>query len=109
MVSFHVGLIQQSIDRLNIGLDKNTNSNSGNLHYMLGPGASWNLSEISGSVMIRPVLRAGKDAILSVDEVRNIEMQLHFKDVVYPNPTSSHFSITTSEKSDEVVRIIGHL
>ena len=95
----HVGLIQQQIDRLNIGLDKTTNANAGNLSYMLGPGASWNASGISGSVMIRPVLRAGKDAILSVEDLESGDA-ITFKDVVYPNPASTHFSITTSEKSE---------
>lgn len=55
----HVGLVQSSDAMLNFGLDKNTNANVGNVHYTLGLGAPWTASEIEGSVMIRPVFRAG--------------------------------------------------
>ena len=43
---------------LNFGLDKNTNANAGQLHYQLGLGGAWFNSDIEGTVMIRPVLRA---------------------------------------------------
>ena len=49
---------------LNFGLDKNTNSNVGQLHYSLGLGGSWFNSEIEGSVMIRPVLRANNKSVV---------------------------------------------
>lgn len=81
----HVGLIQQNIERLNIGLDKNTNANIGNLHYMLGPGSSWAASEIEGSLMLRPVLRAGGEFAVDVPELQNFELITS----PYPNPTSS--------------------
>lgn len=55
----HVGLVQSSSAMLNFGLDKNTNANVGNVHYTLGIGGSWQGSEIEGTVMIRPVFRAG--------------------------------------------------
>lgn len=57
----HVGLVQSSDAMLNFGLDKNTNANVGNVHYTLGLGAPWMDSEIEGSVMIRPVFRAGME------------------------------------------------
>ena len=95
----HVGFIQQQIDRLNIGLDKTTNSNVGNLHYMLGPGSSWAASGISGSVMIRPVLRAGKDVVTSIDNLEAGD-QIEFKHNLYPNPASSSFTISSSEESE---------
>ena len=43
---------------LNFGLDKNTNANVGQLHYQLGQGGAWFNSDIEGTVMIRPVMRA---------------------------------------------------
>lgn len=92
----HVGFIQQSDAHLNIGLDKNTNSNAGNLHYKLGAGASWLASEIQGSVMIHPVLRAGKQApeipeLIDDMTVAEISTQL------YPNPASSRVSFKSYE------------
>ena len=84
--TIHVGLIQSDVDRLNIGLDKNSNSNAGNLHYMLGIGSSWALSGIEGSLMIRPVLRAGKEIVTDVVDL-NFEESLI--STPYPNPTSS--------------------
>jgi hypothetical protein len=92
----HVGFIQQNVEHLNIGLDKNTNSNAGNLHYKLGIGANWIASEIQGSVMIHPVLRAGKDA----PEPSEIWEELSMNDIssnLYPNPTSSIVSFKADE------------
>ena len=56
--NIHVGLVQGSEAMLNFGLDKNTNANAGQLHYQLGLGGAWLNSEIEGTVMIRPVMRA---------------------------------------------------
>jgi hypothetical protein len=89
----HVGFIQQNVERLNVGLDKNTNSNVGNLHYKLGVGNEWATSSISGSLMIHPVLRAGKELIVSIDEplapVESVELASNLS----PNPSSTgvHF------------------
>ena len=82
--SFHVGTVQASDAMLNFGLDKNTNANAGQLHYQLGLGGSWLNSDIEGSVMIRPILRANKSEVWtglarpqqSLDPLR-----------VYPNPS----------------------
>ena len=100
--TIHVGLIQQSIERLNIGLDKNTNSNSGNLHYMLGPGYSWALSGVEGSLMLRPVLRSGKELIVDIDEVVNIE-ESSLISSPYPNPTSSVLNFNSDEELDFII------
>ena len=92
----HVGFIQQNVEHLNIGLDKNTNSNAGNLHYKLGAAANWFASEIQGSVMIHPVLRAGKDAPEIPEGV--IEYSLNeISSNLYPNPTSSNVSFKANE------------
>lgn len=95
----HVGLIQQNIDRLNIGLDKTTNANAGNLHYMLGPSADWAASGISGSVMIRPVLRAGKDYTSAIEELESGDA-ISFNSEVFPNPASSAITLRCGETSD---------
>lgn len=67
--TIHVGLVQSSEAMLNFGLDKNTNANVGQLHYQLGLGGAWLNSDIQGTVMIRPVLRAGlANSWVAVDE-----------------------------------------
>jgi hypothetical protein len=92
----HVGFIQQNVAHLNIGLDKNTNANAGNLHYKLGAGANWLASEIQGSVMIHPVLRAGKDAPEIPQEVEEFTVN-DISSNLYPNPTSSIVSFKAHE------------
>ncbi len=92
----HVGFIQQNVDRLNIGLDKNSNANAGNLHYKLGPGSNWLASEIPGSVMIHPVLRAGKVLPSSIDVIETVAYG-EISSELYPNPTSSDVSFKTYE------------
>ena len=96
--TIHVGIIQQDIDRLNIGLDKTTNSNAGNLHYMLGPGFNWTLSGIEGSLMIRPVLRAGTDLVEDIGD--NDVPSTSLISNPYPNPTSYSLSFNCSRNLD---------
>ena len=90
----HVGFIQQNVNRLNIGLDKNSNANTGNLHYKLSPGTNWLASEIYGSVMIHPVLRAGKVLPSSIDDMETIAHG-QMSSELYPNPASSEVSFRT--------------
>jgi hypothetical protein len=92
----YVGFIQQNVERLNIGLDKNSNANAGNLHYKLNPGSNWIASEISGSVMIHPVLRAGKILPSSINEIETFASGDISSDL-YPNPTSYEVSFRTYE------------
>ena len=86
--NIHVGLVQASEVGLNFGLDKNTNSNVGQLHYSLGLGGSWLNSEIQGSVMIRPVLRANKSEVWS--EVADNNMRMNLPMLAYPNPVNGN-------------------
>jgi len=84
--NIHVGLVQANEVGLNFGLDKNTNANVGQLHYSLGLGGSWINSEINGSVMIRPVLRANKTEAWS--DVLENESSVVSGLRVYPNPAN---------------------
>ena len=84
----HVGLVQGSEAFLNFGLDKNTNANVGQLHYQLGLGGQWSASEITGSVMLRPILRAGKTETWTEVEQWAIEADGGAL-WVYPNPSKS--------------------
>ena len=82
--NIHVGLVQGSESMLNFGLDKNTNANAGQLHYQLGLGGAWLNSDIEGTVMIRPVMRADlEDSWVGVSDA-SAPRSLH----VFPNPVS---------------------
>ncbi|MFT4777686.1 MAG: hypothetical protein ACJAU0_000076 [Flavobacteriales bacterium] len=84
----YVGFVQNGSDELNIGLDKNTNSNATRLFYKLGIGAQWLQSGIQGSVMIRPVFKSGKSFVWnSIDENDEIEAN------IYPVPASDFLTI----------------
>ncbi len=85
----HVGLVQSTDAMLNFGLDKNTNANVGNVHYTLGLGASWTASEIEGSVMIRPVFRAGMQQEWVAVAERPAATPLEVK----PNPVDAAFQV----------------
>ncbi len=83
--TFYVGWRQRSETFLNTGLDINTPHNGRQLYYING---NWNVSQISGSVMIRPVL--GPPLVTSVNDLqyRN-ENILHF----WPNPANDFIII----------------
>ncbi len=83
--SIHVGLVQGSEAMLNFGLDKNTNANSGQLHYQLGLGGAWLNSDIEGTVMIRPVMRAD----LTDSWVGFVEVPTSQDLRVFPNPVKN--------------------
>jgi len=83
--TFYVGWQQFTPETLNVGLDKNINSNN-KMFYNIGSG--WTQSVIPGSWMIRPVFRntAGIASVANNDDL------LHpFK--VFPNPTSGQFTV----------------
>lgn len=77
----YVGFVQQGDDRINIGLDKSTNTNPEYLWYKF-PNTPWLQSGIEGSLMIRPVLRAGKEPVVQVSEMPS---RLEGP-TVFPNP-----------------------
>ena len=61
--TIHVGLVQEAAFSLNLGLDKNTDFNASHVHYQLGLGAAWVASTLVGTVMVRPVFKAGKSEV----------------------------------------------
>ncbi len=83
--TFYVGWRQRSETFLNAGLDINTPHNGRQLYWING---NWNVSQISGTVMIRPVL--GPPLVTSVNDIhyRNDKF-LHF----WPNPASDFIII----------------
>ena len=77
----YVGLVQQGEDRINVGLDKSTNTNPEYLWFRF-PSTDWVQSSIQGSLMLRPVLRAGKDA--PVDGIQSLDYVN--VPLLFPNP-----------------------
>lgn len=82
---FYVGYIQQNAVSLNMGLDKNTSANSTKLFYQL-QGQSWEQSSITGSVMIRPIFKAGLPEWVNVENT-SVEVS-----EVYPNPATDRIN-----------------
>lgn len=91
--SFYIGLVQQSNGLINIGFDASIDNSQYNFYNVNG---SWQPSEMSGSLMIRPVV--GPSYYIGVDEfeVSAIGLQL------YPNPVSNILSIKVSEDAEIV-------
>ena len=83
--TFYVGWRQRSETFLNAGLDINTHHNGRQLYWING---NWNVSQISGTVMIRPVL--GPPLVTSVnDQLYRNNNILHF----WPNPANDFIII----------------
>jgi hypothetical protein len=99
--NFFVGWTQPTAIGLNVGNDKSTNTNPERLFYRLGFGQSWFQSEIEGSVMIRPVFRAGKnDPWTGLTELDSEEMTL------YPNPFEDEFHIIWNRDTDAEYQLL---
>ena len=89
--TFYVGWEQITDDLLNIGLDKNNESNS---YMFFNVGSSWNNSSFPGSWMIRPVLSRNQ-IISSVAEIKT-----SFK--IYPNPSSEIIIIESQNDRSQI-------
>ncbi len=93
--NFYVGYIQQNDVSLNMGLDKNTSSNTTKLFYQLQGMTTWNASNIQGSVMIRPVFQSGIPDWVSVDEEKS------FMSDLFPNPASNEISFSMQADNEK--------
>ncbi|NRA13525.1 MAG: T9SS type A sorting domain-containing protein, partial [Crocinitomicaceae bacterium] len=88
--TFYIGWRQFESDRLNVGLDRNIVNND-HTFYSNDGGASWNQSNIEGSVMIRPIFSTGMDVTLGIE---NNTFTLAEANVsIFPNPTNSNVTI----------------
>ena len=108
-----VGFVQQGEERIHVGLDKNTDTNADHLWYKF-PTSPWQQSAIQGSVMIRPVLRAGKEVVTDIAELpleRRPSIQVH------PNPgrdqmtlhLAQAMSVSVWDLSGRMVDMLGTL
>lgn len=97
---FYVGWRQIEQDALNVGLDKNTNSQQ-KVFYSINGEISWLNSSYSGSLMIRPVVSSKMNYQLSTDELMKEESTEDL--VVYPNPFNN--VINLSEPGEGTVEL----
>lgn len=95
---FYIGIVQQSNGNLNVGFDTSNDNSIHNFHNETG---SWQQSNKSGSIMIRPVL--GGNYYIGVEDRPVTEA------VVYPNPASTLLHIAPIENGTtlEVFDITG--
>ena len=108
-----VGFVQQGEERIHVGLDKNTDTNADHLWYKF-PTSPWQQSAIQGSLMIRPVLRAGKELVTDVSEL-GLERPRAIH--VYPNPgrhemtldLSKAMSVSVLDMSGRLLDVMGLL
>ncbi|MEY2938654.1 MAG: hypothetical protein RL062_1243 [Bacteroidota bacterium] len=88
--TYYVGWVQSDPQTYDVGNDKNTNNNPAKLFYSLGSGQSWEQSQVVGSVMIRPYLKAGEKQVW--DNVQEHAME---QGVLFPNPAYNNIQIQT--------------
>ncbi len=99
--TFYVGWEKTTEDMLNVGFDKNRDAHDQIFYNIYG---SWQVSTISGAMMIRPVF--GKDFTTNIPSAKPVE-QLNV--LLYPNPAKDKlflkFSMDNSH-SDFAVSIL---
>lgn len=86
---FYIGWKQRSETFLNAGIDVNT-PNGGKQYYWIN--GNWNQSQISGTLMIRPVVGAPLTA-----GIRDIYYTAHSKLRFWPNPAGEVITVDRSE------------
>ena len=97
--TFYVGWRQFDPERLGVGLDMNI-ANNDHTFYSVDFGQSWNVSNIEGSVMIRPVFSTSYNSILGISKKESLD------DVyIYPNPTTDIINVKVNSNSFEKIEI----
>lgn len=86
---FYVGWRQIDPERLNIGFDKNTNSQD-KIFFSTDLGATWQNGSFPGSLMMRPVFSSKMDYQLGINEVQPEPITLE----VYPNPADDILNLS---------------
>jgi hypothetical protein len=84
--TFYVGWVQSDAVLYSVGNDKNIDNNTGKLFFKL-PNSNWQISPVTGSIMVRPVFKSRKTEIVSVkeNEITNTS--------IYPNPAQDRLII----------------
>lgn len=99
--NYYVGWLQQTDVLLNVGFDQNTNTAN---RIRFNTQGTWQTSNLSGSLMIRPAYTTAKDYLLSTPEVDPFAEL-----VIYPNPTAGmiHFNGLPQDAQVEVYDLQG--
>lgn len=99
---FYVGWRQLDAQRLNAGLDRNTN-NSEEIFYSVDGGSSWLTSPFKGSAMIRPIFSTRLNNVLGINK-ESTENQLS----IYPNPANEvlHINFLNSDSLEGIIKDI---
>ena len=87
--TFYVGWVQSDPGTYDVGNDKNTNNNPAKLFYALGSGQQWIQSETTGSLLLRPYMKAGEDQVWE-----GVEHAAFASRVLYPNPANDVLYLT---------------
>ncbi len=85
--TFYIGWKQSSSARLNVGFDKNVDTQS-EIFFNLGSGFQNTI--FNGSLMIRPVFISDMDEVVNVETTKNLNNDIQ----LYPNPANSFFSFS---------------
>ena len=101
--TFYIGMRQIDEERLNIGFDMNHN-NADHIFWSVDGGNQWNNASFPGSVMMRPLISSKLDYTLDIP----VSNQPEISDFsIYPNPTSSSFTIDAHDsQSDAQIEVI---
>jgi hypothetical protein len=79
--TFYVGWRQLDPERLNIGFDRNTNTQN-RIFFSIDLGNTWQNSSFQGSLMMRPVFSTAMDVYLGLDDLDYNKEEL----MAFPNP-----------------------
>lgn len=105
--TYYVGWVQSDAPTYDVGNDKNTNNNPAKLFYSLGVDQPWQASQVTGSVMVRPVLRSGKKQIWNGVENENLS---YAWGLAYPNPALDQIAFDAPGScSFEVIDVTGKM
>jgi len=88
--TFYVGWERRGQHKLNIGFDANNDVHAKIFHMEYN---EWSNATYAGALLVRPIV--GRDMILSADEIYDNNNKKNIK--VFPNPASTHFSISNLE------------
>jgi hypothetical protein len=89
--AFYVGWKQRSETFMNAGFDINTPNKGRQMYWLNG---SWNQSQVSGSVMIRPVM--GKALATGTSDVKSESRKNEV--TIWPNPAGDHITVNMHER-----------
>jgi hypothetical protein len=99
--SFYIGWEQAQAYVLNIGMDKNYPFGI-NRNMFFKQDGQWYPSEMTGALMMRPIVGKWIDLPASISENQNINTE---KLSVYPNPSNGKFKINSIKNEEFLVKL----